>query len=124
MAFKSATCTITNSIINSIHPKGNESNRKKRVMLLIKSGSIVHSSINYITFSSILDPTLKMIQFKCNVIPSMKSKVINSIDWNENSSLEDHYTVYLSFDLLTKEILSYAHSICGCYDGRHKFSHM
>ena len=54
----------------------------------------------------------------------MKSKVINAIDWTEKISLEDHYTVYLSFDLLTKVILSYPHSTCGYYDGRHKCSHM
>ena len=72
-------------------------------MMLMKSGSIVYSSINYITCSSMLDLTLKMIQLKCDVIPSMKIKVMNAADWNQNSSLEDHYAVYLSFDLLTKD---------------------
>ena len=93
-------------------------------MMLVNGGSVLHSSIKHIKFRSRLDPTLQTLQCKCKVIPSMKTKVMNAIDWNENSALEDHYTVHLSFNLITKELLPYPHSTCGCYDGRHKCSHM
>ena len=68
MAFKSSMCTITNSIIDSMCLKGNENNRK-RAMLLIKYGSALHFIAKQITYYSRLDPTLKMIEFRCNVIP-------------------------------------------------------
>ena len=110
-------------MINSICPNGNENNRK-RAMMLVQGGSVLCSIKKYIKCRSRLDPTLQTLQCKCKVIPSMKTKVTNAIDWNENSALEDHYTVHLSFNLNTKELLPYPHSTCGCYDGRHKCSHM
>ena len=48
MAFKSGMCRKTNTIINSMCPKGNENNRE-RAMVLIKCGSALHSSVKHIT---------------------------------------------------------------------------
>ena len=42
---------------------------------------------------------------------------------NIDDKLDDHYTVFLGFDLNSKNMLFYPYSICGCYDGRHACSH-
>ena len=54
---------------------------------------------------------------------------INEKQSNKCNRLELKYlfgrsSVCLSFDSLTKKILSYLHSTCGCYDGRNECSHM
>ena len=119
---KQSVCPITDDIINHMFPRGNENNRK-RAMLLIESGAIQYLSIKYKKCKSRLDSNLNVIQFQINVTPSMKTKVKNETMNGGKDELDGFYTVFVSFDLSTKELLYYPYSICGCYDGRHVCSH-
>ena len=75
---KNNICIISNSIIRNIWPKGNENNRN-RAKQLVQCGSIVALSLQYIECASRLDVNTCILLFKCNIIPSMKSKVRNTL---------------------------------------------
>ena len=115
-------CPITDDLISSIYPVGNENNRK-RAMQLLKSGAMQYSTMQHINCCSRLDNNLTMILLKIEVTPSMKSKVKNSTS-NNQDQLEDHCTVHLAFNADAKNMLHYPCTICGCYDGRHICSHI
>ena len=72
-AIKNGVCKINGSTIKSLHPKGNEHN-KKRAFQLLKSGSMQHMSLQHITCNSRLNPDEIILLFKINVSPSMKTK--------------------------------------------------
>ena len=54
----------------------------------------------------------------------MKTKVTNEAAENDSAAEDEFYTVHLAFNALTKNLLPYPYSICGCYDGRHCCSHI
>ena len=56
--------------------------------------------MKHINCSSRIDPTLKILQFKCNAIPSMKIKIANVTQYADvNDNLDECYTVCLAFYL-------------------------
>ena len=53
----------------------------------------------------------------------MKSKVSNETIKLKKRDMNDHYIIFLAFDLSNNELLLYPYSICGCYDSRQVCSH-
>ena len=49
-----------------------------------------------------LDENIEILQFKIDTTPSMKSKVKNESVQSSDDQLDDHYTVFISFDIRTK----------------------
>ena len=114
---------MTNDIIDDIYRRENE-NSRNRSCQLVKSCSMQCSTLQHVKTSSRLDNNLDMLFLKVNVTPSMKRKVKNESKRSEPDELNEYYTVHLAFDLLSKDVLSYPYSLCGCYDGRHFCSHV
>ena len=54
----------------------------------------------------------------------MKTKVNNETKEFHSNEDNEYYIVSLGVNLVTKELLAYLHTICGCYDGRHYCSHI
>ena len=98
-------------------PCGNENNRN-RAENLLRSCSVLCSSIKYINCQSRIELNKHVLMIKTNVELSMKKKVVNSSMDIKDKNYEC-YTAFLSFDAATKKLLSYPHSMCACYDGRH-----
>ena len=59
-----------------------------------------------------------------NIMPSMKTEVKNEARKSDSDEFDEHYTICLTFESLSKKLLCYPCSMCGCYDGRHVYSRM
>ena len=53
----------------------------------------------------------------------MTSKTKNSTFDNPEDKLDEHCTVFVSFDSQIEEFLNCPFTACGCYDSRHVCSH-
>ena len=114
--FYTKICIVSDNLIESLCPLKNENNRN-RAEQLIMSGSILYPSKRHVMVKSRIDDDKDMLMIKINVIPSIKTKVFDSTLEKEDKTSE-HHTSCLSFDALSSP-----HYSCGCYDGRHFFSH-
>ena len=114
---------ITDYVIQALFPLGNENNRNRGIQLHM-SGSAMHGSLNYTKCVSRLDENLNTFSFKMNVTPSMKTKVKKTSIDPIGDKLCEHYTVFVAFDLITKQLLLHPCTVCECYDGRHVCSHI
>ena len=56
-----------------------------------------YSTIQHMKCTSILDNKLIMLQFKINVDPSMKTKVINATMEYMTGQLDEFHTVFVTF---------------------------
>ena len=92
------------SIIKSFYPKGNEKNRK-RAFQLLKSDFMQYMSLQHITCTSRLNPNKIILLFKINVSPSMKTKTKNVTEHMDKDELDEHYTTFLAFDAINKDLL-------------------
>ena len=98
MIMKQSMCTISNNLISSACPRGNENNRH-RASQLLKSGAMQLQSVQCKHCKSRLDHNLQILLFKIDVVPSMKSKVYNESIEREEDKLHDCYAVYLALDI-------------------------
>ena len=108
---KSKICAMSNELLRSHYPSGKE-NIRLRAHELLTSGSVIYSTVKFLSCSSRIDNTLKILLFKVNITPSMKSKLINMSISLDNNKLFDHYTVYLAFDAINKNVLPYLYTLC------------
>ena len=53
--------------------------------------------------NSRLDENIESMQLKIDVTPSVKSKVKNESVQSSDDQLDDHYTIFTSFDICTKK---------------------
>jgi len=90
----------------------------------LKSGAIQYSLIQHVKYILRIQHERELVVFKVKVTLSIKSKVSNESDYNANGALSEYYTVYATFDVITKNFSYYLYSICGCYDGYHVCSHL
>ena len=60
---------------------------------------------------------------KMSVAPSMETKVKNEARKLDLDEFNEHYTIHLEFESLSKKLLCCFFSMCGCYDGCHACSH-
>ena len=94
-----------------------------RAYELLKSGSILHSTIKCVYCAFRLD-NKELLLLKMYMCPSMKIKVVTTIESTENDKLYDHHAACVSFDLVSGELVTCPYTICGCYDRRNICSHM
>ena len=99
-------------------------NKWKQTMWLLRSGSTLHTTAQHTCCLLRLNPTVKIILHKHNEISLIKIKEINSLDINDGEKLQEHHNIHFVFDLATKSMMLNLCSMCGCYDGCHKFSHL
>ena len=120
---KTNTCTTSNKLIEKFYSIGNENNIH-RAFELLKSGSILYRSIQCARVESRLNDNAELLLFKTHACLSMKTKVINTTESTDNDTSYEHCTACVSFDLISGELITCPHTICGCYDGRHACSHL
>ena len=120
--FKESLCNISDNLISWTCPRGNESSRH-RALLLLKSGAMQLSVMQYEHCKSRLKDNLKIFLLRIDAAPSMKTKVSNESVKASKDYMKDRYTIFLEFDENTKHILFCPCSMCGFYDGLHMCSH-
>ena len=101
MVMKQSVGTITDLLIATTYPHGNDNNTH-RTSQLIKSGAMRIETMQYKRCKSRLDENLEILQFKIDVAPSMKSKVRNESVNSSEHQLDDRHTLFLYFDIHAK----------------------
>ena len=110
-------------VIKTFCPLGNENNRCITKEML-KSGSVLHDSLQHTKYNSRIDMGISILMLKINTCPSMKSKVKNVSVNQDKDTHDDYHTAFLAFDTAKNEILPYPPSTCEFYDGRNVCSHL
>ena len=84
---------MSDDLIESLHPLKNENNRKRAEQLLV-SGSVMHPSARYNVVKSHVEDNKDIRMIKVNVMPSMKTRVVNST-LDEDNKMSERCTACL-----------------------------